>query len=59
MAADAPQAALLVVGDCMLDHYWDGRVERISPEAPELVESAGIGDGLVVCDPPVPLLSDA
>jgi D-glycero-beta-D-manno-heptose-7-phosphate kinase len=23
-----------VVGDCMLDRYWDGRVTRISPEAP-------------------------
>jgi rfaE bifunctional protein kinase chain/domain len=27
-------AAVLVVGDCMLDRYWDGRVARISPEAP-------------------------
>lgn len=26
--------ALLVVGDCMLDRYWDGHVGRISPEAP-------------------------
>ena len=25
---------ILVVGDAMLDHYWDGAVERISPEAP-------------------------
>ena len=25
---------ILVVGDCMLDRYWDGAVERISPEAP-------------------------
>ncbi len=25
---------LLIVGDCMLDRYWDGSVERISPEAP-------------------------
>lgn len=25
---------ILVVGDAMLDHYWDGTVERISPEAP-------------------------
>jgi rfaE bifunctional protein kinase chain/domain len=25
---------LLVVGDAMLDCYWDGSVERISPEAP-------------------------
>lgn len=30
-AADAP---ILIVGDCMLDVYWDGVVERISPEAP-------------------------
>ncbi len=25
---------VLIVGDCMLDRYWDGSVERISPEAP-------------------------
>ncbi|MBI5334695.1 MAG: D-glycero-beta-D-manno-heptose-7-phosphate kinase [Burkholderiales bacterium] len=25
---------VLVVGDAMLDHYWSGAVERISPEAP-------------------------
>ncbi|MGS5087012.1 D-glycero-beta-D-manno-heptose-7-phosphate kinase [Hydrogenophaga sp. A37] len=25
---------VLVVGDSMLDRYWDGAVERISPEAP-------------------------
>src|SRR5436853_859548 len=25
---------LLVVGDVMLDRYWFGEVERISPEAP-------------------------
>lgn len=25
---------ILVVGDAMLDQYWDGTVERISPEAP-------------------------
>ena len=25
---------LLVVGDAMLDRYWHGAVERISPEAP-------------------------
>lgn len=24
---------VLVVGDAMLDHYWSGAVERISPEA--------------------------
>jgi rfaE bifunctional protein kinase chain/domain len=27
-------APVLVVGDSMLDRYWDGTVERISPEAP-------------------------
>jgi rfaE bifunctional protein kinase chain/domain len=27
-------ARILVVGDAMLDRYWDGVVERISPEAP-------------------------
>lgn len=25
---------VLVVGDCMLDRYWQGQVNRISPEAP-------------------------
>lgn len=25
---------IFVIGDVMLDHYWHGRVERISPEAP-------------------------
>jgi D-beta-D-heptose 7-phosphate kinase/D-beta-D-heptose 1-phosphate adenosyltransferase len=28
------QACVLVVGDCMLDRYWEGRASRISPEAP-------------------------
>lgn len=28
------QARVLVVGDVMLDRYWFGEVERISPEAP-------------------------
>ncbi|NDE40756.1 MAG: D-glycero-beta-D-manno-heptose-7-phosphate kinase [Betaproteobacteria bacterium] len=28
------QASVLVVGDVMLDRYWYGNVERISPEAP-------------------------
>lgn len=28
------QARVLVVGDIMLDRYWFGEVERISPEAP-------------------------
>ena len=25
---------VMVVGDSMLDRYWEGRVDRISPEAP-------------------------
>lgn len=28
------QACVLVVGDIMLDRYWEGRASRISPEAP-------------------------
>ena len=32
---------VLVVGDCMLDRYWEGRVDRISPEAPVPVLSLG------------------
>ena len=28
------RARVLVVGDVMLDRYWFGDVERISPEAP-------------------------
>src|SRR6476620_12802716 len=28
------RARVLVVGDAMLDRYWHGAVERISPEAP-------------------------
>src|SRR3990172_6450581 len=28
------RARVLVVGDAMLDRYWYGDVERISPEAP-------------------------
>ncbi len=31
---DLSQARVLVVGDVMLDRYWYGEVERISPEAP-------------------------
>ena len=30
----ASPAPILVVGDSMLDRYWDGVVDRISPEAP-------------------------
>lgn len=32
--AKIPQARVLVIGDVMLDRYWFGRVERVSPEAP-------------------------
>jgi D-glycero-beta-D-manno-heptose-7-phosphate kinase len=31
---DCKNARVLVVGDVMLDRYWFGNVERISPEAP-------------------------
>lgn len=31
---DLSKARLLIVGDVMLDRYWYGEVERISPEAP-------------------------
>ena len=33
-AQQAKQARVLVVGDLMLDRYWFGDVDRISPEAP-------------------------
>ena len=33
-AAQLAAARVLVVGDAMLDRYWFGKVERISPEAP-------------------------
>ncbi len=32
--SDFQQARVLVVGDVMLDRYWFGDVNRISPEAP-------------------------
>jgi bifunctional ADP-heptose synthase (sugar kinase/adenylyltransferase) len=32
---------VLVVGDAMLDRYWYGAVERISPEAPVPVIAVG------------------
>lgn len=35
------RARLLVVGDVMLDRYWFGEVERISPEAPVPVVKVG------------------
>jgi len=28
------QASVLVLGDVMLDRYWEGPASRISPEAP-------------------------
>ena len=31
---DFNKARVLVVGDVMLDHYWYGQTNRISPEAP-------------------------
>ena len=37
MKVDIPafnQAKVLVVGDIMLDRYWQGPTQRISPEAP-------------------------
>jgi rfaE bifunctional protein kinase chain/domain len=38
------QAKVLVVGDVMLDRYWFGDVERISPEAPVPVVLVGNKD---------------
>jgi rfaE bifunctional protein kinase chain/domain len=34
LPADLARCRVLVVGDAMLDRYWFGEVERISPEAP-------------------------
>src|SRR5258705_7313302 len=34
MKTNLPKARVLVVGDVMLDRYWFGEVNRISPEAP-------------------------
>ena len=33
-ARAAAAARILVAGDIMLDRYWFGEVDRISPEAP-------------------------
>ena len=33
-AEQLAQSRVLVVGDVMLDRYWFGAVDRISPEAP-------------------------
>lgn len=37
------QSKVLVVGDVMLDRYWYGSVDRISPEAPVPVVRVKIG----------------
>ena len=34
MNLDFSQASILIVGDVMLDSYWQGSTDRISPEAP-------------------------
>ena len=45
MSPDAlRQARVLVVGDVMLDRYWFGDVDRISPEAPVPVVKVGKAD---------------
>ena len=41
---DLSQIHVLVVGDVMLDQYWFGAVERISPEAPVPIVSVDHGD---------------
>ena len=38
---DIPRAKVLVIGDAMLDRYWYGAVDRISPEAPVPVVAVG------------------
>ena len=43
--SDLQSARVLVVGDAMLDRYWFGAVERISPEAPVPVVQV-LGDEL-------------
>ncbi len=59
---------VLVIGDCMLDRYWEGAVERISPEAPVPVlqvqrqtqragGAANVALNLVALGSPVRLLS--
>jgi rfaE bifunctional protein kinase chain/domain len=41
MKAKIQRARVLVVGDAMLDRYWFGSVDRISPEAPVPVVRVG------------------
>ncbi len=42
---DFSQARLLVAGDVMLDRYWTGATNRISPEAPVPVVRVGMDEG--------------
>ena len=41
--AQLKRAHVLVTGDAMLDRYWFGDAERISPEAPVPVVRVKIG----------------
>ncbi|MCF6767191.1 bifunctional D-glycero-beta-D-manno-heptose-7-phosphate kinase/D-glycero-beta-D-manno-heptose 1-phosphate adenylyltransferase HldE [Thiotrichales bacterium 19S11-10] len=41
MSLSLKNASVLVVGDVMLDRYWEGKVKRISPEAPVPVVHVG------------------
>ncbi len=41
---DLSEIEILVVGDVMLDQYWFGAVDRISPEAPVPVVAVNRGD---------------
>ena len=41
---DLSQVHVLVMGDVMLDQYWFGAVERISPEAPVPIVAVDRGD---------------
>ena len=49
-APELSQGRVLVVGDVMLDRYWHGHVDRISPEAPvPVVRVTQIEDRLGAC----------
>jgi rfaE bifunctional protein kinase chain/domain len=41
MSNEQSMNRVVVVGDCMLDRYWQGKVARISPEAPVPVMQMG------------------
>jgi rfaE bifunctional protein kinase chain/domain len=41
MSNEQSMTRVVVVGDCMLDRYWQGKVARISPEAPVPVMQMG------------------